>query len=251
MMMTSKKVTIIKGLFIGLIFIIIYLTPFIHNQFLSVFNWSKYSNHYNTHKVIISDSNKDRDKLINNFENDLITKSIFLVSLKSLESKRIKDLKEYAKIKRSIKKEYSFMGYSSFRYFLYAIGLSVFGLFCTILLLIFIFNPNHLNEFRYFYKIAIMGLIYVSTYWLLYGILTRTDFSQWAYGASFGILSILAVALIVLFTYFLSKKENKLKKGIQLLISYISIDLYKKSKNKKEALISDLTKYEELQNVIK
>ena len=44
--------------------------------------------------------------------------------------------------------------------------------------------------------------------------------------------------------------EHKLKKGIQLLIKYISIDLYDQRKDKKAALISDLKKYEELNNIV-
>jgi len=252
-MMVNKK-GVIKGFFIGILFLIIYNAPFIHNRFTSVRNWSVYTEHYKQHNVILDKHNEATKHLIAELSNKKITEKEFLVSLKTLNENKKNDLKNYFKKKKSISKEFSFMGYSSFRYFLYAIGMPIFAVFTSILLLIFLLNPNHLREFKKFYILAIIGLIYVSIFWVLQSILVKTDFKQWTYTASFGLLAVIPTILIPLFVILLSKKEHKLRKGIKLLIDFISIDLYYKrikKKEQKEVLIETLKKYDQLKNVIK
>jgi len=251
MKLKNPKKGWIKSLLFGILFLIIYNIPFIHNEYKSVTKQNIYSTHYKEHKIIINTTNKNRDKLINNFEKGLVSKTQFINNLKGLELKKKIDLKEYFIKRKKIMDEYSFMGYSSFRYFLYAIGMPIFSIFPIILLLIFAYNPQYLKDFRRFYLIGSYGLIYVSSFWILHSVLVKSNFEQYLYTSSFYLLAIIPTILIFVFTSLFSRKQNKLKKGIQLLIKYISVDLYKQRGGAKEDLINDLNKYDELTSIIK
>lgn len=221
-MMISKKGTVSKSLLIGLLFLIIYITPFLHNKFEPLKKWSTYKEYYKKHDLILNKYILLSDNLIQDLKIEKINLEQFISqSEKNASNKRV-ELKEYFKGKKLLKQEFSFMGYTSFRIFLSEIGYKIFGLFSVILALFFLFNPKHVKEFKRLYLIATLGLLYVSSYWVLHSVLTKSDFKQWTYGVSFGVLSIISVVLITFFIYLFSKKENKLKFKIRTLISFIT-----------------------------
>lgn len=221
-MMTTNWKALVKAFVLGLVFLLVYYAPFAHNRHVPLKQWNVYKKHFSNHKIILNKYVYKQDKLINQLEEGEISQQEF-IALAKIDSKNKKEELSIFFIKRtSLKKEYSFMGYSSFRYFLYAIGMPIFSMFAIILLLVFLYNPKHLKDFRKFYLVAVSGLMYVTTYWLLHTVLTHTDFKIWAYQFSYILLSAISSSLIILFIYFFSKKESILKEKIRNLIGFIT-----------------------------
>lgn len=193
-----------------------------HNRYVSIKKWDVYKEYYKKHDLILSKHILQSENLMSDLKSEKITLNQFIATSEVNSQNKKNELNEYFAGKNNLKKEYSFMGYSSFRYFLFAIGMPVFSMFAIILLLIFLYNPKHLKDFRKFYLVAVFGLMYVATYWLLHTILTHTDFKIWTYQFSYILLSAISSALIILFIYFFSKKESILKEKIRYLIGFIT-----------------------------
>ena len=251
LMITNKKVAI-KAILLGLLFLIIYSIPFVHNNYQPVTKWNVYTSHYKKHKQILKNYEVLNSDLLDQLASNKISIQQY-VEIYQLNAKNKKaELTAYFIKKKNIKKSYSFMGYSSKRYFLYAIGLPIFSLFIAILLLFSILNPNHVKAFKLFYSITVIGFIYVGCFWVLHSFLIKADFKSYLYNLSFVFLAIIATILIYLFVVLFSKRELKLKQGIKLLVSYISIELFKREpiKSKKDLLINNLNKFDELNDII-
>lgn len=210
---------VLASFFISILLAIVFILPFIHSKYQKLTEWTTYKEHYASHSQIISDSNSERLTLIKKLENRDITIEQFVINARNLESIKTTDLEVYHNKKNALKKEYSFLGYSSFRYFLYAIGLPIFSLGASIFLLIFVLNPNHVKYLKRFYILACSGFIYVSLYWVLHSFLTRVDFPEWAYNGSFSFLAILSSTLIIILVSFFSSRKGVINKLIGLVIN--------------------------------
>ncbi|WP_348740221.1 hypothetical protein [Tenacibaculum sp. 190524A02b] len=139
----------------------------------------------------------------------------YALKLESIDLTEKTKLKVFTKKRKALKKEFSFLGYSSFRYFLYAIGLPLFALIVSILLMIIILNPKTIITYKKVYFVAAFSFIYVSSFWVLRSFLTRTDFPQWSYSISY-IISAFVTSLIVFYSIKILSKIEKKKKQTQI-----------------------------------
>ncbi|CAA0144311.1 conserved membrane hypothetical protein [Tenacibaculum maritimum] len=202
----SKK-ALKKGVLIGIVFLLCYSLPFLHFEYEKLSEWEPYKQHYKTYDKIINSYNSDRAELIANFEQNFLGKDDFLRKIKEIELSKKNKLSFYHLKKRELKREYSFLGYSSFRYFLYAIGFPILSLFLSILLLIFIFKSKHINDFKAFYLVSISGFIFVSSFWVFHSLLTRTDFSKAMYKFSYVLIAGISTLIVYLLIYLYNKVD--------------------------------------------
>lgn len=248
-----KPHLVVKSILLSILFLAIYYAPYLHKNYTSLKEWGVYKEHYKKHKKIKQKYDLINTQLLDELKNNKITIPNFIEQTKTNTINKDIALKAYYKTKNIIKKQYAFMGYNSYRSFLIDIGLKLFAFFASVLLLVFLLNPNHVKTFKTYYLFAITCLIYVSLFWLLHTILTKTDFPNITYNYAIISISVIATILIVVFFKTSIKLESKLKAGIKILTRYISIDLYNKvsDNNKKETLISNLKMYEKLEETIK
>lgn len=210
-----------KGIILGLIFVLCCSLPFIHFEFKKISDWEPYSTHYKKYNEIIKNYNIDRGQLIYKLENNQISTIDFLSQIKTIDAKKITDLSSYHKIKKQLKAEYSFQGYSAFRYFLYAIGLPVFGLILSIILIDLVLNPNKIKHLKKVYLFGTLGFLWVSCFWILQTLLTKTDFPSFAYNISYIFLAIITTIVLFLIISFLNRKEKKKNKRENELQSFL------------------------------
>ncbi len=218
LMMDSKKVLNFKAVIFGLIYFSICSLPYIHINFEKVSEWKPYKEHYAKYNEILEKSNLERNSLLNDLSSKKISIEKYVVLSKSLDEQRLKSLKAYHIKKNHIKKEFSFFGYSSFRYFLYALGLPLFALFVSIFSTFLVFKYVDIS----FYKYACYGFVYVSSFWFLRSFLTRTDFPKFSYDLSYVICSIFSTIIIVRVINLLnsnSVRKKEIQKELNLLVT--------------------------------
>ncbi|WP_272149102.1 hypothetical protein [Tenacibaculum aiptasiae] len=206
MMKTNKKVAI-KSLLLGVLFLITSLITFIHYEFSTLKDWKPYKSHYKKYNVILKDYNSKRKLLLTNLSNNTISSKDFLQQIKSLDSEKKINLSQYHKKKKELKEDYSFQGYSAFRYFLYAIGFPLFSFVVSSLLLFIILNPSSIKNVKTLILIGSVTFIWISIFWILHTILTRTDFPSLAYNFSYVLISGISTIII----YYSIKFYNKLE----------------------------------------
>ncbi|CAM1343758.1 hypothetical protein [Tenacibaculum amylolyticum] len=202
----------IKSSFFGVLFLLVFVLPFIHSEFKRYQEWKPYKEHYKKYNVIIGKANssmKDIAKELRDAGLDYYANKIDDVSLVKKN-----ELKEYHKIKKELKQEFSFLGYTSFRYFLYAIGMPFLALVLSLFVLYILYNPSTIRVYKNFYKVVCFGFVYVSSFWFLRSFLTRTDFPKWSYNMSY-VLSALMVTLLVFILVKILTYINNVKKKRQ------------------------------------
>lgn len=207
----------IQAIVMGAFIVFALSVPFLHYGHKKIQDWEPYSNHVKSYNIILEQNNNGKDLLISDLENGTLSGTEFIESVKMLELKKRSDLAAFHKKRDALKEEYAYMGYSSYRYFLYAIGLPVFALFTTLLLLIFILNPAHVKNLKYFYLIAVFTCMYVACFWVSHTFLTKTDFPKWAYDGSVNLIALTSAILLFLLIRFFSSTHNKLK----ILVNWI------------------------------
>ncbi len=212
-MMTTNKKGKFKALLTGVLFFTICCLPYSHTYWGQLKNWKPYKTHFAKYKKIINKSNKERTDLLNQLENKKIDIATYIQKAKEVETTKKIELKKYHAKKNVLKQEYSFLGYSSFRYFLYAIGLPFLALSVSIFCIYLVFKSNSNVRTKKLYKIACIGFIYVSSFWVLRSFLTRTDFPKLSYDLSFVITAIISTTIIYSFVYLLNSLERKRKEN--------------------------------------
>ncbi|WP_408045708.1 hypothetical protein [Tenacibaculum litopenaei] len=212
-MMNSKK-EIIKSIFVGLFFIVILAFPFLHMGFSKLQNWQPYKTHYKKYNRIINSSNAANEKLLSALKEGEISIHEYSDRYQEILTEKSVNLKNYHKMKKKLKEEYSFMGYSSFRYFLYAIGLPVFSLVLTIFFLSFMLVNQGVAIMKKRLYITIgIGFVFVSSFWVLQALLVRTDFPNRVYGYSLVCVAIITTLIVYsglrYFNYLKSVQKQK------------------------------------------
>jgi len=208
---------IIQAVFMGVFIALALSAPFLHYNYKKLKDWEPYSRHSKIYEGIIKQSSNERNVLFDKLENGTLSNTEFVSAIRALEAKKQEDLVIFHKKRNALKEEYSYMGYSSYRYFLYAIGLPVFAVFATLLLLVFILNPGHVKDLKYFYLTAVFACMYVACFWVSHSFLTKTDFSKWMYDGSVNLIALTAAVLLFLLVRFFSSSHNKLK----ILVNWI------------------------------
>ncbi|CAL2108671.1 membrane hypothetical protein [Tenacibaculum sp. 190524A02b] len=214
-----KKKEVVRVFFIGATFLAIYSLTFLHLNFDKLSEWKPYKEHSKSYKKIISTNIDEENLLLDRLEKGDISIKTYVAKIRKAKSKKSSSLELYHKKKKELKDEYSFLGYSSFRYFLYAIGLPILGLTSSILLLIFILTKNAVNELKRFYLFTSLGFIYVSSFWVLQSFLVKTDFPKWLYNSSYAIVAILSTFIIYTIVYFFSNRNSVIEKLVGLIVS--------------------------------
>ncbi|CAL2084024.1 hypothetical protein [Tenacibaculum sp. 190524A02b] len=172
-------------------------------------NWEPYKSHYAQHKKIIDNSNNERLLLIKEL------RDIGLVSyaekFEKLEKNKASELKAFFAKRKELKEGYSYLGYNSFRSFVYTVGFPIFAFILSVTFLILILNPNTIENYRKLYFFAGVGFIYVSSFWVLRSFLTKTDFPKWSYDMSFIVSALIASSIVYFSIGILSKIEQRKK----------------------------------------
>lgn len=190
---------------------------------------------------------KDYYKIINNFDKDL---SLFINQLPKEEQQKFnqltelkaKKLKEYHTNKKQIKSELSYKGYTSYRYFLYAVGIP----FCLLILSFrywyLILSKNEENRFkRIFLNIESFAFSYVALYWLAWVYFTNTDFDLKYYKISYILITALVLCLVYLIIKAIIYSEQKHLR----VIKYLNQEIFVEIKNDFINLFND-QKYQEM-----
>ena len=170
------------------------------------------------------------------------------------------ELKDYTKEKNRIIREDSFLGYTSFKFFLLGTSSSLFGFVISLFFLFFVIKYINNPFLKKYYLIVSFVFIVTAGHWLAWSLLDFStspergfDFpASWYYTAIYVLPTLVFAAAYYLFKY-ANSIEEKLKNGIKLLIDYISVDLFYKrikEEDKSEVLIENLEKYSELKNII-
>ncbi|CAL2077375.1 conserved membrane protein of unknown function [Tenacibaculum sp. 190524A02b] len=172
-------------------------------------NWEPYKSHYTQHKQIIDNSNNERLLLINELkEKGLVD---YALRFESIEEKKASKLKAFFTKRKGLKNEFSYLGYNSFRSFVYTIGFPIFAFILSVTFLILILNPNTIENYKKLYFFAGLGFIYVSSFWVLRSFLTKTDFPKWSYDMSFIVSALITSSIVYISIGVLSKIEQKKK----------------------------------------
>ena len=208
---------VIQAIIIGVFIAFALSAPFIHYNYKKLKDWDVYDAHIKTYDQIIDKSNTNRELLIDNLESGTLSNTEFVSAIRALEAKKKTDLAAFHKKRKALREEYSYNGYTSYRYFLYAIGLPVFSLFTSLLLLVFLLNPAHAKALKYFYLIAIFACMYVACFWVSHTFLTRTDFPKWTYDGSVNLIALISTILLFLLIRFSNSTHRKLK----MLVNWI------------------------------
>ncbi|CAL2086907.1 conserved membrane protein of unknown function [Tenacibaculum sp. 190524A02b] len=227
----------IKSFFIGLAILSFLSIPFIHNYFPKLKDWKPYKQHYKKYHNIVNKSISDRQLLFEKLEQNKLTKYDFLIKARGIEKTEKIELKKYHKKRKLLKKEYSFLGYTSFRYFLYAVGLPIFSLGISVFILILIHSPPLSKKIKKIYSIINYSFIYVSSYWVLHSFLTRTDFPKMFYGTSIVIVSLLTTIATYSLTIFFSRRKSRNEKRYNIALDTIENlkkEVFTKQKEERE-----------------
>ncbi len=212
-----KSKHIIQAIFMGVFIALALSAPFLHFNYKKLKDWEPHVNHSKVYDGIIKQNNNEKNILFDKLEKGTLSNTEFISAINVLDLKKQTEIAAFHKKRNALKKEYSYLGYSSYRYFLYAIGLPVFALFISLLLLVFIFNPAHVKDLKYFYLIGVFACIYVACFWVSHTFLTRTDFPKWTYSGSVNLIALTSTALLFVLIRFFSSRHNKLK----ILINWI------------------------------
>lgn len=191
--------------------------PFVHYNYKKLKDWDVYDAHIKTYDQIIDKSETNRELLLKNLESGALSNTEFVSAIRAWDLKKQTDIAAFHKKRKALREEYSYMGYLSYRYFLYAIGLPVFALFTSLLLLVFLLNPAHVKTLKYFYFIAVFACMYVACFWVSRSFLTKTDFPKWTYDGSVNLIALTSTILLFLLIRFFSRTHHKLK----VLINWI------------------------------
>lgn len=212
-MMTNNTITsnLTKSILIGLFFVLLLGVSYVHESFSSLKSWKPYSDHYKKYNIIVKGYESDRASLLNKLENETINVENYIASLKLLKKDFKKDIKEYLNVKKELRSEYSFIGYSSFRYFMYDFGRSYVNLGAALLLLLVVLVPSLIKKFKIVFLIGSFGLIYVSFFWLFYVIFVKSNYAITSYRYSLHFISVLST-IIIIGVFYAFKYIEKIKK---------------------------------------
>ncbi len=231
MVMRSLKKVKVSILFISFFFFVGIFITFSHMGFDRLKNWKPYSDHYASHKEIIKDTDQQRLLLIEELKSyDLIE---LAKKFEDIEASKKERLSVYFSKKRRLKEEYSFLGYSSFRFFLYAIGLPILSFIVSFILAFVSFKPSLLSDNKKLFKVLGFSFLYISSFWILHTLFANTEFSGLLYGVSYVLLSIVFVSFLFFLTKLLFKAIRKSEEKIEDIESIVKsskelIELIKK-----------------------
>lgn len=198
-----------RAFVIGLFFLVVCALPFVHSKYKKLNEWGPYSRHYANHNKIIKGSDSLRFVLIEELK--LKGLSGFAERFENLEKKKKKDLKFFFDERKRLKEEYSFLGYSSFRYFLYAIGLPLFSLLVSVFCFgLIIFRTELEKREKVFYLIPVIGFLFVSFFWVIraFSIVNFQDYHD----PVLVLLTFLAVFIVVGLVYFFKELKSRNEK---------------------------------------
>jgi len=204
------------------------------------------------YKTIISNRDLAFQKAINNSDIEKIREII--------ETSKIQ-LQKYTKEKNRIIANDRFFGYTSFKYFLLGTSSSLLSFTISLLFLFIVVKYVRGKYIKRYYLITSYVFVITTGYWLAWSLLYFSldpkrgfDFPKsWYYVCIYFLPTLIFIGSYYLIKYH-HTIESKLKNGIKLLIDYISIDLFDKrirEKEKKEVLIENLEKYDELTKMLK
>lgn len=193
----------------------------------------KHINHPSV-KTELSKLKKDSyNKIINKFDDDF---NLFVsqldevdqVKFNQIAKTKAEDLKIYHSNKTAKKEEYKYKGYSSYRYFLYAVGIP----FCLLILSFrywyLILSKNEENRYKkIFLNIEAFAFSYVALYWLAWVSFTNTDFDLKYYKFSYIIITVIILVVVYFIIKAVIYSENKKLRIIQ----YLNQEIFKDIKN--------------------
>lgn len=206
-----KKTVIIKSILLGIVFLFAYSITFIHKEFNSLNNTKSYKNVKKNYPLIVKKANKETKELVS--EMRAVGLVEYANKLDQINISKSKEIKAYKKQKNKIASELSFLGYESKRIFLYDFGKSILVLVPSLLLLLIVLNPSIIKELRKFLIIGVLGLLYVSFFWIFHNLFALTDFGIGYYRFSYAIGAVISTLLIyILFKFFSKVERNRYKK---------------------------------------
>ena len=197
----------INAVFLGFVFYFGLTITFHHENYLDILDWNKYSNHKETYKKIIDDTDSNLATFIYNLKATGLNNE-------ATDLERILDIKKskliaYKERKIQLKEEYSILGYESKKIFWYEIGRSLFSLLIVITLLFVVFNPETIKTLKYFVLIGSLGFLYVSFFWIYHNLFVEKNYHKAFYDFSYIVLAIVSVVITILVLIYIRKRAEK------------------------------------------
>ncbi len=236
-----------KSLIIGAIILFAVIAPIIHafqptldQQMVEV---------KKAKKKLVKELNHNSKAIFNDLKAGKITAEEYVIKYEKNKLIKSQKTKQFKKLRSDKLASLSYRGYDTFRYFLFSIGLTIF-IFIVSLRYMYKVLKTHSKVYE---KIEVLLFSCVSLFFVIWASKNTQDYNNQTYITTLVLESIVGVVIVYFLIYYYNTIEQKLKKGIKLLISYISSDLFDKipEKDKKEVFIDNLKKYDELTKIVK
>lgn len=242
----KKLINILKSFLIGTVAVLAITVTFSPEYFLKASK--EYTQHSKQYSLIIKARNNAEANLVSSLESKVINSQNYITKYKANKLYYSNKLKEYTRIKKQLKLDQSYLGYSSYRNFLLGISKPIFSLVICMFLLFLIIKHIQDKHKKNFYLIISCAFILCSGYWVSWSFLSFTidpkrgvDFPRWTYDLAIYVLPF----IVFLAAYFLFKAlQNKdyLKKLVIRLFDFLILEVPKNhiSKPNQEAYNKDV-----------
>jgi uncharacterized membrane protein len=214
----------VKSILTGAIILIGLIAPFTH---IFVNHLDKELTEINKQKTILAKSiNKQYKDLYNDLKNNTITVEQYTKLYPKIKTNKNVGYKKIKETKQKILNKHSFLGFKSFRVFLYIIGLPI-----TLLILALRYwykTLLHLPKSRYqkiLYNLEAFAFTFAALYWITWAIFTKQDFKQIVYNTTFILITITTVAITYLILKHIIYTENTKLRVIQYLNKQIFVEI--------------------------
>lgn len=206
----GKKV--VKALFFGIATFLIVAMSLFHALFER--QSEEYKEHYKTYSSIIKERNNIQDSLLNELGRSLTIEEYKVEKEDAWEGSN-KKLKSYTKVKKQLAEEHSFLGRSSFKFWLFLFGIVLLGFYFAVKSLIHDFKSSIKTGHEY---ISILG-ISVSLFWFYHLFFqTANDFYNETYLIFKIIISFVIAFFISRLIRYYAIKENINKILLDLIV---------------------------------
>lgn len=180
--------------------------------------------HKRVYKEIIKNRDDNFEALLTQLKNDEISKDQYIIDYIKIKKKSQSDGVKYKEDKKKLAKKYSYLGYTSIKFYLLGISLPVFGLLTSTLLLFLVvkevnYKYEGVNKFKQkFYITVCLTIMATWFYWICWSNLYLTqdpsrtssiDFTRETYnGILYALPIVFTIIMYYLFKYFKTIEEK-------------------------------------------
>ncbi len=233
---TTKNMvkTVIKTFFLSAVIVSAIAVTFVHEYFPNVSK--EYVEHKKKYKPIIKNRDLAIETLLTQLQQQQISKEIFITKFREVKTTSLNEIKEYNKIKKGIIAKNSYMGYTSFKNFLFGICFPVCGLVLSLLFLNVNINPVYQKDRKKFYIIVSFIFIACFGYWVSWSFISNSqdpnrpfDFPKLYYNIALYILPI----VVCISAYYLMKYYASIEEKLKIMLRPFFDFFYRDADEKK------------------